>query len=656
MKNTTATATPMFVLGNNANVAVRVKAYYDNQDLYLALVQEGNTVGILPNAPVNKKANILEAEMLVKHLNETVVIEKQDQIEEEDVSGMKTIQMVQAEIEVVEEGIVQVAKLFDEGKIKHTQKIAQTNRLMHQIEDLRAEQVQIVSRNNFVNPISEAARAAARFQWAEKAHVVGKAAPEATPIDRAYRNASVGSFQKHAIETANARFRDLGEYQVTVIAIAWFPKPDRNNRLGKLVVQIPFGYAEIKYWDRNAPQAERMQWHEFTDYNLDQFKSEFNPPVGTGLLTLAIRQGKDGQLYVSLPKSVGKTPGLYYDKMHVRDVRFGKAVSDNNRNLESALTSYLRFFVNEFKQANPVNRHGIEEHCGSCKFNMYVPGYDGMDNEVEGYKNTLNTNDTIEMVQWGQDIPRRFCMINHDLVDLDIIKDINEAAQSEVTTWFDAEGKMQWLKPGEVVLNGRGIHRYQAIKQGTMERCGACPHYHNNSPKSDEQITKEVTAKRIALGNNQADVYVSKYWSESARSERMAIQTLTQTSKGYEWINEYPGVVDSPIEFRVYGIGGTVVYGSEAVNEAAAMNGVLDIIPMMEEVNQAELKGAKVVNIIHQTCNRIADVTPANLEAIFIMMQKKPEGISERMATRWDNAVERLIKTLEEARNPKVEE
>lgn len=455
-------------------------------------------------------------------------------------------------------------------------------------------------------------------------------------MDRAARNSNVGRFQSHAETVAAQRFMDLGEYAVTIVGIEWFAKADRFGRLGAVTAKLPVGFADVSFYDNNLRKSE---WYDFCDFDMNQFKTSFNPPAGSGLLTLAIKENGDGELSVKLPKTKGKKEGQYFDKLRVRDIRFGFPHSDNNSNLEAAISAYVRFYAGEFKQAHPVNRQGISEDCTTCKSNLYVPGYDNMDNEKDGYYNTLNTSDTIEMVQWGQEIPRRFCMVHRELVDLEIVKEINELAAHDQREYYDEEGQLRYARPNELVIAGKAVNKYVALKEGTADRCADCPFYHNNAAKTEKQIAKEKA---------EGKEYVSKYWSEQADADRMAIQTLTHNGKHGEWVTEFPGAVDGALDFRVYGIGGVVVYGSEEVSQAAYEGGVLNQVPVGKEENKDQSYASKVANIIYHMCNDFSKVTEDSLDRLFEMIEAKPAGLSARMERRWESSMARLMKTIQE--------
>lgn len=469
-------------------------------------------------------------------------------------------------------------------------------------------------------------------------------ANEHRSMDRAARNTNVGRFQSHAETVAAQRFMDLGEYEVVVLGIEWSNR--KNGPVGTLTVQLPVGYADVRFYDRTQKQAF---WYDFCDFNIDgnqygrrgengQTTSPFNPSPGSGILTLPIWAGKnDNLLRVFLPTT--EYSGKKYDVIRTRDIRFGFPHSDNNKSLEAALTAYVRFYAGEFVQANPDNRNGIKEDCSTCKFNMYVPGYDGMDNEREGYQNTLNTSDTIEMVQWGNEIPRRFCMVNRELVDLEVVKEVNELMASDTAEYFDENGNLRYLRPQEILVAGRPVNKYAAIREGMQDQCVSCPFYHNNQAKTEQQIAKEKAAGKE---------YVSKYWSENARAERMSIQTLVHNGRFEEWVAEYPGAVDGALDFRVYGIGGLAIYGCDEVAEAAYEGGVLNQVPMTEAIDEIEGKASKIINYVYYACFNMYTIEESTLNSIISMLDEVPQGISPRTQSRLDSAIARLQATIQE--------
>lgn len=578
MKNTQIAVGQVIVGKANASVVVKV-ADMDQAMMMNVLTQAmaGQTVGITPRNPHNKKEHVEEVNAIVDDLN----------------AKLQLITATPASTRAA--GETPVAQQASQNQTKGEVKEMTNNNKQVEVQASRVE------------------------------HKV---------MDRAARNANVGRFQSHAETVAEQRFIDLGEYDVRVLSIEWFNRRDNFNRVGAVTIKLPVGYADVRFYDRVQRQS---YWYDFCDFSMNQFQPSFNPADGNGELKLAIKEGKDGQLYVTLPKS--EYNGEYYDRIKCRDIRFGMAHSDNNRSLEAAVTAFIRFFAQEFVQANPKNRHGIEEHCGGCKFNMYVPGYDGMDNEAEGYKNTLNTSDTIEMVQWGEEIPRRYCMVNRELVDLEVVKEINELLANDINEYYDAEGVLRYKRPNEIVVAGKAVNRYSLLKEGTMDRCAGCAFYHNNQAKTEKQIAKE---------KSEGAEYVSKYWSEDARPERMPIQTLITAGKGKEWVTSVPGEIDAEVhDVRVYGIGGVCVYPSDEVFNAMIDGGVLDFIPMTEEEQVVETRGAKIINIIHHTCNNYANVSEDTLNQVMDLIDNKPQGLSNRMEKRWEKAVARLADTIQ---------
>lgn len=581
----TQIAAGQFILGKNAEVTASILMASANMQAILDQVLAGTTVGILINNPVNKKANIAEAQAVVDAMN-----------------GM-------------------VAKLTADA----------------------AKKTKGAGKKVAKNKVKDKPKFESRNAWADAQGQGIGAQKEDVNMDRAHRNSNVGRFQSHAITVAEQRFFDLGEYPVVVTGIEWFAT-GRKGPVGAMHVQISEGYADVNFYDR---VEKKRFWYDFCDFNVNGFEygrlgdngektNPFNPADGSGELTLPIWSGKnDGQLYVFLPTS--EYNGNTYEVLRCRDIRFGKPHSDNNKNLEAALTAYLRFFAGEFVQANPANRHGIDEHCGSCKYNLYVPGYDNMDNEADGYKNTLNTSDTIEMVQWGQEIPRRFCMVHRELVDLEIVKEINEIMATEQTTYYDEEGNLRYVRENEIVMAGKAINKYVALKMGTADLCASCPFYHNNSAKTDKQVSKEKA---------EGKEYVSKYWSEQARPDRQVIQTLINNGKHEEWISSAPGEVEGALDFRVYGVGGVVIYGSEEVSEVASEGGVLSFIPEMEVEDVIESRAARIIEIIHRTCNNFGTIHENTLRDVENLLTQKPKGLSARMEKRWDGAVARLVSTI----------
>lgn len=443
------------------------------------------------------------------------------------------------------------------------------------------------------------------------------------------KNATAVGVRKYAEEVKVRHLLALGEYPITVVGINWFPKPDQYNRIGTVTVTVPAGYMEIKVWDN---VDRKFVWHEFESYNYDQMKATARRlTAGSGFLTLTITETKDGKVQVRMPKTKGKNSDVYYDVFRTKDVRFGVSHTDNNVNLQAAIMAFLQVLIGEFVQANPMNRNGYSEHCGNCRHNVYLPMHDGL---AEEYENKMSSQDVIDTVQYGSRMPQWVCGVYGDFTDVDAIENANEAGAFSITQYTDNEGVVKQLRHDEILIDGAPVKLYNIRKEGTIERCGGCAFYHKNERKPENALASEKM-------NAKEGQYVSAYWTERADHSRMPIQVLV----GSEWVTGNPGEIEEGTEFRIKGIGGVNVYASEEVLAIADMSFVAPV----EEYNEVEAKGAKLVNIIHQAANNFDQVDEKTLDAVFGLIENTDKDtLSVPLQRRLDRAVERLAQTIAE--------
>lgn len=432
----------------------------------------------------------------------------------------------------------------------------------------------------------------------------------------------------------------LGEYAVEVVGIEYFARPDNYGRVGKLHVMIPAGYMEIKVWNKAAGEFE---WTEFADHQLDQFRKRFIPPAGNGLLTLAIKENASG-LFVRLPKTKAKDSMTFYDVVRTKSIKWGKGHSDNNANLEAALTAFVRAFESEFVQEHPLNRFGFNESCMSCRNMEFLQMKDGVTDDLVDSKSNivLDQQDIPTLAQYGAMIPQAYCTVYREFVDQEAVEEANKATQLEKEYYVDEEGEYRWLGVNEILIAGKAVKKAEIRREGTASKCASCPFYHKNEFKGEHRIAKE----KAVLAESGQPGYVSPYFTTRAVAERMPIQVLTNGN----WEVGFPGEFEAPEAFRVQGLGGVVVYGSELMAHANP-----NFVAPTEDVRWDELEINKQINMIFHAAFNLRTLSEEQAEEVFHLAMNKPKDLSAFYSDKWDKAVSFLAQSLEWVREGKKE-
>ena len=433
--------------------------------------------------------------------------------------------------------------------------------------------------------------------------------------------------------------RNIGEHAVRVRAIQALERPQITPwgtiYIGKMLVELPRSYAEIRIWNGSV-----FEWHDFADYDLDATKplSPFDtPPYGSGRLVLWVRSDKKGNKYVTLPKTRGKN-GIFYDVIRTRDCRSETATYDNNRNLEAALTAFLRYGHGEFVQENPKNRFGLNESCMTCRYMAYLQVNDGIydnlldekDPLTDMYKKDLKSRailqqpDVMQLGQYGQLQPQALCLALEEFVDLETVDEANAEAATEKSPYLDENGQYRFLDPDEILIAGRPMKIRDIRVEGTKEICANCPFYHMNVYKGEVRIGKE----KVESGGQ----YVSPYWKTQARPGRQIIQVLVKKDGQEEWVTQHAGEhYPNAKEFRIKGIGVTV-YGTEELMSVFRPGAPF----RMEDVDFEKASVQKDIKMMYQALLNWRELSVEAKRKVISMSKSKPNNLDPLLSQKWD--------------------
>lgn len=631
MKNTTVAA--QIVVGRNADVVLKMVDFDVDYTLLfntaLAEIKEGKSVGIVARNPVNKKEHITEVEVLIAALN--------NKITEESVPTMTTVQTIQARINEVSASLkeVEMARESIRSLEKYNINVARYNALSKELDQLNRDlyKAQAETGIHLINPadMTEAERKETEVIARWKNRNTGSAVLDihggAIDYSKRAKNPAfklIGDGYDAVMQNVMASQKS---FNITVHQIVPYPKKDRQDRIGYIIFQVPAGLLDVKQWNGQRFVFTPMDNYDYNGFNSSRARLTF----GSGFLKLAIKENAEG-VFISWPKSRGKD-GEFYDVFTTADVRFDWKNTDNNYNVQSALTAFVRTFWGEFVQANPKNRHGFNEHCGNCRHMVYLPIHDQMG---EDYENKANPVDTSELGQWGSRIPQWICSVHKEFVDAEAIDELNESQSYEGNTYYDAEGQLRFLRANEVLIKGKPVAIYNVRAESTSYKCAECPFYAKNERKPEQTITKE---KEAVNGG-----FVPKYWTDRARAERMPVFTQHVMNGVTRWDLGFPGHFEAPTQFCVQGIGGINVYGTAEIMEIMPKA----FVPAVEEYKEEEAAVAKLINIVHQVCNQFVNIQPETLGNLTAMIQATPAPTKQPLLARYQRAMGRLVTLIQQ--------
>lgn len=480
-------------------------------------------------------------------------------------------------------------------------------------------------------------------------------------------------------DTKDKYLRNIGEHAVTVVGLTFYPTKKEATRkqvrdrkvirtddydrtfIGEVVVKLPRDYAQIKVWDKNAPNRKgklgAFVQVDFADYDMDatRMRDPFQPPAfGSGLLKLLIRQNKEGQPFVRLPIDADRNKrGVYYDVFRTSDIRFMKTkdaldpdmplfLSDNNDAFNAQVSAWLQVFDANFKEANILNNDSFDK--STCVHQIRLQTRDGvMDDEHMDSKKSrvvMEQADVMQLAQVGVAQPTTVCGVTGEFIDIEGVLALNEATTMEATHYVDDEGNIRYQRHDEVMIAGKAVKKSDVIKNAVEEHCAACPFNCMNVPKQEAQIKMEKTKLREKTG--EANPYVNAYYRGFALPSAQAVQTLVEKEGKETWVTKYPGEVEAPLGFRVKGAGMTV-YGSDEVMDYADA----EFVAETEEPNERHIEVMKHINQLFYAAFNLDKLTKEQSDIIFEMADNKPSDLTKYEERKWNKAVQMLANSMQ---------
>lgn len=661
MKNTIGTVTTAnIVVGRDAQVILKMAEFDIDYTLFfntaLAEVKAGKTVGIVPRNPVNSKAHIAEVQ--------TVITAIQNKIAEESVA-MTTIETIKSRILEVNAELAQVNALKESIRSleKYNDAVARFNALTREHEQLTRDLQAAVNAQGvkLINPADmtkeERTEMEVLARWKDR-NIGGAAIKAHLPSDEDYskrkKNPAFKEIGNGFAKFMHAAIANQKSFDMMVHQIVPFPKKDRQDRVGYVIFQVPAGLLEVKQWNGKAFENLPMEDFDYNAFNSSRARLTY----GSGFLKLAIKENAEG-VFVSWPKSKGKEEGVFYDVFQAREAKFmdlpaskdnivytivnGEAVlkkgpwngfnSDTNYNVQAALSAFVRVFWAEYTLYNPANRAGFNEHCGNCRHLTYIAINDQMGDD---YENKINPVDTSELGQWGSKIPQWICNVNKEFVDGEAIDDLNESTSYEINTYYDEKGDLRFLRANEVLIKGKPVHMYNVRAEATAGRCAECPFYSKSERKSKDAYSREVREKDGA--------YVAKFWTDRAQADRMPVFTEHMEAGSPVWSLGFPGEFEAPTQFMIQGIGHINAYGTAEIMASMPKQFIAGEAAFKAE--EAEIN--KLINIVHQVCNRFTTIEPDTLSNLGAMIQSTRKPTAQPMLARYERAMQRLIAMIQQ--------
>ena len=490
-----------------------------------------------------------------------------------------------------------------------------------------------------------------------------------------HANAAIDAMIEKVTTAKDKYFKNIGEYEVEVVGITFYPeKSEATNQeirdrkvvttnqfgqtfLGEVSVRVPAGYAQIRLWDAKAPNNKgglgAMVWTDFVDADLNVVGRKFDArralAEGTGIITLPIKEGKDGRPFVNLPVQADrKVEGRFWPVFQTADVRFAKTkdavVQDqpmylptNNDWFNAQVTAFIQLFTNEFEQANVKNRHDFNASCRTCAHAIVLGTKDGvtddMDMESKKSRMVLEQPDVMQLAQVGPEQPSVVCGIDGQFKDIDAILFINKATQEDRVEYQDENGNWRRQAADEIMVAGKPVKVADYRANATKATCMNCPFYTGNAPKSEAQVAKEKVEAREA---GKTD-YVSPFYRTRPMTNRQAVQTQVEVGKDVQWVTAFPGeVIDSVDDIksvRVKSAGLTVTGSPEVVSYMDP--------EFVAETEEFDARHAEVMNQINQifyAAFNFDKLTENQADIIFDLVDNKPEGLTSYEDTKWDNA------------------
>lgn len=489
------------------------------------------------------------------------------------------------------------------------------------------------------------------------------------------------------LEDGARKFMDhQEEFEVEVTDYMFVQRPLNyfdKKVVGVIQVQVPANTMVIKQWDRNERKfndvpVETIAFTQAAPQGNTVKMFKVNPfataPAGQGILTLPIIEGKDGLVTVKLPMTRAEKDGKvsFYPVFKSRRNNTDFFTDKTNEAIDGLLTAAARLLRTEWVKANPQNRGGINESCKNCAFVKYFPIKDGVTDDLETDKGTLEditkgiqtgrVSQDFSSARWiqqqsidelannGQFIPQHYCPIMESYVSKEATFEFNKLSQADANHVEQEDGSYVYVPAGKAYVSGRAMDYNEYLDNELENIASSCSHYHMNEQKDDHMVANETVDAREEAGRN-ADgsfkyVSVDRYFRTRSQAGRL----LVQTKVGNTWVNSFPGELDANTKvngLRVYGLQGYRMNLSNKALIQFAQNEGLDYVPAMEERDADKflfntiLRGSYATLFNNNATEKdIKEVeayvleTPAHISAMFA---NHPEGA--RLEEKWNKMV-----------------
>lgn len=432
-----------------------------------------------------------------------------------------------------------------------------------------------------------------------------------------------------AVEAAKNRFlSNMKEKKVAVTSIFFYENPIvkyGRKHLGWMDIMVQKDFLFVKRWNK---EKREMELHDFSKFHLDQTKGHnlpwSLPSKGKGTLRLWIKEGADGKPYVRFPM-VKRKDGSFTYPFAVKTILRDRPSQLSLIDLQEALTAFLQVYTAEFVRENPANRQDWDASCMSCRHLVNLGVKDGVMDDLQGKDSpvVLEGLDVMSLSQYGAHQPQAVCMVFKKFVDQQAVEELNRAQSIHYGRVRMEDGSYRNLLPNEVIIGGKVMKVADVRKEATRDRCARCPFYHARVPG----------------------------FVATARVGRQVIESCVKTRDGWQWVLGAPGKFKTSRAFRIRGIGGFLILGTEQVMKSAN----LSFVPPVEEV-KPETEILKKISQIRHAAFNLEDYTESQFKAVAQLVVSKPKDLSDSLSQKWDKAVAHLAKKISWLREPKREE
>jgi hypothetical protein len=496
--------------------------------------------------------------------------------------------------------------------------------------------------------------------------------------------------------------------RVEVIEIMPFDRPDRSNRIGHIIFKVPAELMQVKNWNGQKIDWLDMANYDYNGFNSTRSRLMFGSGYiklairegydGMPYISWPREKGKvEGQWW-----DVFKTADVRFGIFHSDNnhniasaltafllTYWGELKRPDTRN---------RFGFNEHcgncrnmvylpvhdgmghdyeNKANAIDTSELTQYGSRmpqwiCSVYKDLADEDAVDelNESDSFEIRSYTDRETGQIRWLR--PDQILVKGVPVSTYKMRADGTAERCAECPFYHKNERKADkaWQKEVEETISSSGVPIIRDEKTGKLdlkamgifvpkywtERAQAnrqpvftfgLPEYKGTKQDLEAMIERKVasmTAKLLQEGKE-----VPANIADLARKEVYA-------SNNAQWILGFPGEMGLALEFMVQGLGGIEVHGNgayEYANEQGQMVYVpalcdsmkQDFIPGVEAFKQEEAQVAKVVNMIHHTCNNFATLDPSALDSLLVMIQNLPTP-KDPMKSRFDRAIARLVNTI----------